>query len=818
MESSTTARAAGPTGGARATPPVLRPDGPRVERHRVRPGGALVLRVAGGDVLRVRTPSGGQPAEATALTPGGAADLRALGRPHDAPATVLRGLLRLAGGSTAAPGAQGTPAWLGPATPVAPREAHAFLGVLHAAGLRPEDARSARLLGPGSAAGAAETLAVEEEGLVVVAAPAGRVLEGDAPPTELVVEVHRATAPAPGDRHADVPPPLAQPRIDVRIDRASALAYEVFAGEHVQIIDVAGRQCSDLVALHRGKLEGGLERDMDMTTTRSLMGRAYPEPGLHGKFYDVDMQPLLEVVQDTVGRHDTFALACTARYYDDAGYPGHVNCSDNFNAELTPFGVAPRQGWSALNLFYNTSLDANLQLAFDEPWSRPGDHVLLKAHADLLCASSACPDDVDPANGWDLTEVHLRVYPAEERFQMAIAHRATVDAEPEMTVGSGFAPRTSALTKRTTDVHGVWIPTAYDAGGAIAEHRACRERVAIMDLSQLRKFDVAGPDAETLLQHACTRDVRRLAVGQVVYTALCDETGAVLDDATVFRLGDDAFRLVGGDPADGAWLTDLAAAEGLRVRVRETSDVLHNVAVQGPRSRDVLEGLIWSSAAQPDLADLRWFRFLVGRIGGFEGVPVVVSRTGYTGELGYEIFCHPDDAPAVWDAVLAAGAPHGIAPLGLDALELLRIEAGLVLAGHEFGPGTGGSSGGPDPWEAGIGFTVDLGHDEPFVGREALEERAGRPRESLVGLALAGGEVPAHGDGVFVGRRPVGVVTSACRSPEIRRPIALARVAARYAEAGTALEVGRLDGHLKRLPAEVVPVPFYDPRKERPRS
>jgi len=795
--------------------PTLRPQGAELERHRVRPGGALVVRAAAGDGLRVSTPEGGQAAEVTALSRRGHAGSDALGIPHDAPATVLRDLLLRAAAGPVDPDDLG---WLGPATPVAPRTAHAFLSALHGAGLDPASARCALILGTGAAPGAAEALLAHEDGLIVVAAPAGRLLHGDPAPTELVVEVLRAAPAGAPDRELDVPPPLAAPRIDVRIDRASALAYEVHAGEHVQIIDVAGRQCSDLVALHRGTLEAGLERDLDMTTTRSLVGRAYPGPGLHGKFFDVDMRPLLEVVQDTVGRHDTFALACNARYYEDAGYPGHVNCSDNFNGELQRFGVAPRQGWSALNLFYNTSLDADLRLAFDEPWSRPGDHVLLKAHADLVCASSACPDDVDPANGWDCTEVHLRVYPAKERFQMAVAHRPTVDAEPELTAPSGFAPRTSALTNRTTDVHGVWIPTAYDAGGAVTEHRACRERVAIMDLSQLRKWEVGGPDAETLLQHACTRDVRKLAVGQVVYTALCDETGAVLDDATVFRLADDAFRLVGGDPADGAWLRELAADHGLRASVRDASDALHNVAVQGPRSRETLRGLIWSSAAEPDLADLRWFRFLVGRIGGFDGIPVVVSRTGYTGELGYEVFCHPDDAPAVWDAVMDAGAPYGIAPLGLDALELLRIEAGLVLAGHEFGVAAGGSSGGPDPYEAGIGFAVDLSHDEPFCGREALQERAEHPRERLVGLAMDDGEVPAHGDGVYVGRRRVGVVTSACRSPTIRRPIALARVATRYADAGGRLEVGRLDGHLKRLPAEVVRTPFFDPGKKRPRS
>jgi aminomethyltransferase len=122
------------------------------------------------------------------------------------------------------------------------------------------------------------------------------------------------------------------------------------------------------------------------------------------------MQPLVEVVRDTVGRHDAFGLACSARYYDDQGYPGHVNCTDNFNKQLAPYGIAPRKGWMALNLFYNTGIDAHNVLYFDEPWSRPGDYVLLRAITDLVCVSSSCPDDIDPANGWDPTDIHVRTF------------------------------------------------------------------------------------------------------------------------------------------------------------------------------------------------------------------------------------------------------------------------------------------------------------------------------------------------------------------------------------------------------------------------
>src|SRR5262249_31348618 len=149
-------------------------------------------------------------------------------------------------------------------------------------------------------------------------------VDGDPPPSELLVEVRRA-APETRDQ-TEVPAPLAEPRLDFRIDAATASSYEVRKGEDIQVIDVQGRQCSDFLAFHYDKLQQGIERGLDATVTRTLMGQAYPTPGLQGKFYDLDMEPLVEVVRDTVGRHDTFALACQPKYYEDLGYPGHINC------------------------------------------------------------------------------------------------------------------------------------------------------------------------------------------------------------------------------------------------------------------------------------------------------------------------------------------------------------------------------------------------------------------------------------------------------------------------------------------------------------
>ncbi len=765
--------------------PGLRPPDPYFERYWVRPGGATVLALQPDDRLTVIDRDGGQVAEVTVLSPDGANDPSAVGARADAPATVLRALV-----SSASDGAQ------------------EVIQDLAARGLNPTEAMAAQLFGEWSLPGASQSFVAERPAVVVVAAPAGRLVDGAPPPSDLVVEIRRTV---PRTHEEELPPPLAEPRLDFRVDRSTARSYEVEAGEFIQVIDVEGRQCSDFLAFHRRKLEEGLERGLDATVTRTLMGNAYPQPGLSGKFYDADMHPLVEVIRDMVGRHDTFALACNAKYYEDMGYPGHINCTDNFNAQVETYGIARRRGWPALNFFFNTAFTAENILVSDEPWSRPGDYVLLRAMTDLLCASSACPDDIDPANAWDPTDIHVRVYPAEHTFSAAIAHRVTPEAQPVLTKKTAFHPRIEALTRNLTEYNGYWLPTHFSNEGAIAEYWACREGAAVMDLSPLRKFEVLGPDAESLLQAAVTRDVRRLSVGQVVYTAMCNEAGGMIDDATVFRLGRDNFRFVGGDEYDGLWLKEQAERLGLRVWIKPSTDQLHNLAVQGPNSREILKQIVWTPPAQPALEELTWFRFAVARIHAPDGIPIVVSRTGYTGELGYEVWCHPNDGPAVWDAIWEAGRPTGLTPLGLDALDMLRIEAGLIVSGNEFDQRV-------DPFEAGIGFTVNLATDEDFVGREALEERKAHPQRVLVGLELEGNETGGHGDPVFVGRREVGVVTSGTRSPVLKSNIAFCRMAVQYRELGTEVEVGKLDGLQKRIPATVVRFPFYDPEKTRPRS
>ena len=764
---------------------------PPVQTYRVQPGSVTALRVLPGDRVGIVDRFGRQPAELTVLS----ANPRAVpdARP-DAPAGVLRGL-------TAGDDEEGF-------------AAQRLLTMLAQHGVTQEEARATRLFGAHTTSGTRVDLLAEDDAVLLLAAPAIPMRLDSAepnPPSELWVEVRRAEPEQVWV--PELPTPLAEPLLDLRIDASTACDYQVREGQFIQIIDVEGRQCSDFLALDARALQDGLEYGLDATTTRTIVGSAYPQPGLRGKFFDARGAALVEVVRDTVGRHDTFGLACNAKYYEDMGYPGHINCTDNFNTALSRYGVRRRTGWAALNLFYNTAFDAAHQLVMDEPWSRAGDYVLLRATADLVCASSACPDDIDPANGWIPTDIHVRVYDSTRRFSVALGRRVTPDAETVLTKKTAFAPRTEPLTRHFTEYAGYWLPSTFEAHGAQQEYWACRERAAVMDLSALRKYEVLGPDAEALLQWTLTRDVRRLSQGQVVYSAMCTDTGGMMDDCTLFRLGDNNFRFVGGDPYDGEWLREQAARRGLsQVWIKDSSDHLHNIAVQGPASRDLLADVIWTPPTQPTLRELGWFRFLIGRLGGPAGPPVLVSRTGYTGELGYEVWAHPRDAAAAWDAVWAAGAPHGLTPLGLDALEMLRVEAGLVAKGAEFDDQV-------DPFEAGVGFTVPLkSKTDDFLGRDALMERKAHPQRRLVGLLLDGNETAGHGDCVHSGRSQVGVVTSGVRSPLLGASIALCRIAVRYAEPGTKVEIGKLDGFRKRLPATVVRFPFYDPDKTRPRS
>jgi aminomethyltransferase len=772
---------------------VYRPGFPTLpkgtESYRVAGGGSLVLEIKAGDRLTVTDREGGQVCEIIALASDGRSDPALLGGKD---ATEPKGIKAILASDE--------------------ESAIRVRSALERRGIDLGHAKAIRFFGNLSPAGSKQSFTAARDGLVIIGAPGGKMdLEAQDTATPLDMRIERATLPRANELFP-LPEPLADPLQEIRIDAATARAYAVRAGEFIQIIDVAGRQMTDFQCFSRRKLDQGVENALDGTVTRSLTGRAYPTPGLLSKMFGFDFEPLVEIVQDTVGRHDFFATACSSRYYDDVGYPGHVNCTDNFNRALKPHGVAPRKGWEAINYFYNTRVDDNNQLYYDEAWSRPGDYVLMRALTDLVCVSSACPDDINVGNGWDPTDIHVRTYSDKEKFSRAVAYRMTPDAEPQLTRETAFHPRFSALTRNITEYRGFWLPQRFNNDGPVEEYWACRERVAVMDLSPFRKFEVTGPDAEALMQYCVTRDMRKLSPGQVVYTAMCYEHGGMIDDGTVYRLAQNNFRWIGGDDYGGIWLRQQSEKLGFKAWVRSSTDQLHNISVQGPKSRDLLKEIIWTAPAQPQVGELEWFRFAVGRIGGFEGAPLVISRTGYTGELGYEIFCHPKDALVVFDAVWEAGQQYGISPLGLEALDMLRIEAGLIFASYEFTDQT-------DPFEAGIGFTVPLKtKSDDFIGKAALIERKEHPRHKLVGLDIDANDTVGHGDCVHIGRAQIGVVTSSTRSPLLKKNIALARVDVAHAAIGTEVEIGKLDGHQKRLPARVVRFPHFDPEKTRPRS
>ncbi len=608
-----------------------------------------------------------------------------------------------------------------------------------------------------------------------------------------------------------LPEPFGEVRDEFTVTRGTAQSYTVVQGETIQIIDIDGQQCTDFMAMNARALEQGLERYIDSTVTRSMVRGAYPIPGLFDKFFDQDIRPLLKLKQDTVGRHDTFAYACTARGYEERGFFGHLNCSDNISAAYSRHGIQPRAAWPAVNFFFNSWIDHSDNLIMsDEAWSQPGDYIALEAMTDLVAVSTACPDDVDPINGWNPTDIHVRIYRKNTPVRHAVAYRSEPDAEPILTEHSAFHERTSALTRHFGVARDLWLPQSFESTRSHEEYDACRNAVTVQDMSSIRKFDVLGPDAEALLQLALTRNINKLSVNRGIYALMCDETGSVIDDGTLFRLTPDTFRWCCGSDDSGLQLKTIAESHGLNVWIKSLYSSMPNLAIQGPNSRELMKRICFTQPTNTDVELLKWFGSTIARLHDREGEPFQLTRSGYTGELGYEIFCHEKSAIQIWDAVMQAGEDLGIKPMGLQALDTIRIEAGLMAAGAEFTPDV-------DAFEAGLGFAVDLDKDN-FVGIEALKRNAESPRRILKGLRFMGHELPNHGDPVMIGRRNVGAVTSATVSPALDCAIAMARIAVEYGHNNAEIEVGKLDGHGKRLNAVICDIPFVDPTRSRARS
>jgi aminomethyltransferase len=396
-----------------------------------------------------------------------------------------------------------------------------------------------------------------------------------------------------------------------------------------------------------------------------------------------------------------------------------------------------------------------------------------------------------------------------------------------MPIGTAVHARSFALCESLSfrEWSGYYAVSAYESHHE-HEYNAIRNAAALIDVSPLFKYMISGPDAARLVDRLITRDVSKMAVGQVFYTPWCDEHGKVIDDGTVHRLGEAEYRWTAADP-QYRWLT--MNARGLDVHIEDESEALAAVALQGPFSRAVLE-----AATGESFADLRYFR---RRASTLAGVPVDVSRTGYTGDLGYEVWIPARRAGKAWDALMTAGADYGIRPVGMLALDVVRLEAGLILlevdytsARHALNPEQNYS-----PAEIGLGRLVDL-EAADFVGKLALQHEAARggPARRLVGVTLdwygieglysAQDLPPAISPNVdrspvpvFAprGSTQIGKITSLGWSPILKQAIGLASVPASHEAVGTKLQVEwTVEGRRGRVDATVVALPFLDlPRK-----
>jgi len=394
-----------------------------------------------------------------------------------------------------------------------------------------------------------------------------------------------------------------------------------------------------------------------------------------------------------------------------------------------------------------------------------------------------------------------------------------------VSVGTAFHSRTALLnTKMQWREWAGYFASSLYADFHDIEYNAIREAAAVIDVSPLYKYRITGADAIRLADRVMTRDATKLKVGQVFYTPWCDEHGKVIDDGTVARVGEHELRWTAADP-QYRWLTLNAA--GLDVQIEDVSEALAALALQGPYSRAVLE-----AATGEAFEDLGYFRRRAGRIGG---VDIDVSRTGYTGDLGYELWIPAESAPDVWDAIFAAGKAYAIRPAGMHALDVVRLEAGMIMlevdytsARHAMNPEQSYS-----PFEIGLGKLVSFDKGD-YVGRRALaaEVATGGPERRLVGLQLDWYDIENLFDAqglppgvspyvdrspvpVFADGRQVGKATSHGWSPILKQALALAYVPARQERVGTKLQVEwTVEGRRGRVAATVVELPFLDlPRK-----
>jgi aminomethyltransferase len=353
-----------------------------------------------------------------------------------------------------------------------------------------------------------------------------------------------------------------------------------------------------------------------------------------------------------------------------------------------------------------------------------------------------------------------------------------------------------------TGFAGWQMPLRY--GSETAEHNAVRTAAGLFDLSHMGEIEVTGPGAAAALDYALVGQPSALAPGRARYTMICAPDGGILDDLIVYRLAEDEFLVVANAANTEVVFSELtgrALESGGRAQVTDLTDDYALIALQGPNAARVLAPI-----SDADLSSVRYYASYPATVAGSR---LLLARTGYTGEDGFELFTRPQDAVRIWEALTAAGAADGLVPAGLAARDTLRLEAGMPLYGNELGPDV-------TPYDAGLGRVVKLDKPGGFVGREALARRAQAEQErELAGLACQTRRVPRHGYKVLSDGVACGTVTSGAPSPTLGRPIAMAYVEADVARRARQDEKDGRPGQLavdvrgRAEPAVLVPLPFY---------
>ena len=356
------------------------------------------------------------------------------------------------------------------------------------------------------------------------------------------------------------------------------------------------------------------------------------------------------------------------------------------------------------------------------------------------------------------------------------------------------------------------------------EYFAIRTKSALLDISPLKKYLIEGKDALALLDRMVTRNIKICKIGQVMYTPWCDENGKVIDDGTIQRLSENKFRITSAEP-NLDWILHIAS--GLNVKIKDDSETTAALALQGPNSREIL-----NSISEVSLDGLKFFWMIDTN---FNGIPVSISRTGYTGDLGYEIWMDSENALLIWDLLLKKGASYGITPAGLHALDIARIEAGLILLDVDYISSRHAiiESRKSSPFELGLGWAVKMKKND-FIGKIALEKELDRgPEWEFVGIEIEWSELESHyrnaglapglpstawrtSTPLYYNRNQVGYATSGTWSPILKRYIALAHLKSDYSQNGTELEFEIKVEHFKKTTkAKVVNTPFFNPERKR---